>query len=92
MSSIIERFLSAFIDVENIEKGVGFISEINQDLIKKLAKESHAWNQENHPEIVDAYNEQVTELAVSRNVRQASELMDTDADAETEYIYSDTES
>ena len=94
MSSIIERFLSAFIDVENIEKGVGFISEINQDLIKKLAKESRAWNQENYPEIVDVYNEQITELIVSRNVRQAPELVNAvaDADAETEYIYSDTES
>jgi ubiquitin-protein ligase len=89
MNSIIERFLSAFIDIENIEKGVGFIQDSNHETIRKFADKSHAWNWENYREIVDIYLEQLTENIVLQNVNNVPKI---ETSFETEYIYSDDES
>lgn len=89
MSSIIERFLSAFIDTENIEKGVGFIAEINRDAIRAFAQDSKSWNWENYPDLVSEFSDQIIEYLVSQNAPSLQEH--ETVEKETEYIYSDEE-
>ena len=89
MSSIIERFLSAFIDTENIEKGVGFIAEINRDTIRAFAQKSKPWNWENYPDLVGEFSDQITEYVVSQIAPPLQER--ESEERESEYIYSDEE-
>jgi ubiquitin-protein ligase len=91
MSSIIERFLSAFIDTENIEKGVGFIADLNRDAIIAFAKASKQWNWENHPDLVNEFIDQITEYVVSQNAPPVQEVQEQEQEQETEYEYSDDE-
>lgn len=89
MSSIIERFLSAFIDTENIEKGVGFIAEINRDHIRAFAQKSKPWNWENYPDLVSEFSDQITEYVVSQIAPPLQK--EESEERESEYIYSDEE-
>lgn len=90
MSSIIERFLSAFIDIENIEKGVGFITDSNHDSIQTFAKESIAWNWAHYTDLVIAFRDQATEYVVSKQFPALETKQEQEE--ESEYIYSDDES
>jgi len=89
MSSIIERFLSAFIDIENVEKGVGFIKEPNHESIRRFANESRVWNLTNYEQVVSLFQEQCYEFHVSESL---SKIRICDHEEKEEiYEYSDEE-
>jgi ubiquitin-protein ligase len=93
MNSIIERFLSAFIDVENIEKGVGFIKTLDHDSIQSFAKKSREWNWAYYPELILAFHDQITDYVVSKFVDpNSSKTADESDESEINYVYSDDES
>jgi ubiquitin-protein ligase len=92
MNSIIDRFLSAFIDVENIEKGVGFIERLDRDAVQSFAKESRTWNWVYYPELILAFRDQVTEYIVSKIVIAVPDSSKKGDESEEHYVYSDDES
>ena len=89
MSSIIERFLSAFIDIENVEKGVGFIKDPNYESIRRFANESHVWNLTNYEQVVSLFQEQCYEFRVSESLSKIR--ISEDEEKEEIYEYSDEE-
>jgi ubiquitin-protein ligase len=89
MSSIIERFLSAFIDIENVEKGVGFIKDLNYESIRRFANESHVWNLTNYEQVVSLFQEQCYEFHVSESLSKIR--ISANEEKEEIYEYSDEE-
>ena len=89
MSSIIERFLSAFIDIENVEKGVGFIKDPNYESIRRFANESRVWNLTNYEQVVSLFQEQCYEFRVSESLSKIR--ISEDEEKEEIYEYSDEE-
>ena len=96
-SSIVERFINAFVDIENVDKGVGFIP-IDEASVRAYASKSNDWNTLNYSEIVQQYKEQekefnemlyITQMTACSTISQVTLGVITNDD--TSYIYSDDE-
>lgn len=84
-SSVVERFMCAFIDLENVTYGSGFIVPPNPEEIGKFVGLSVGWNKANFSEIYDRYKIQCIRLGGEEEEEEEEQ------EKETEYIYSDSE-
>ena len=87
--SVIERFMIAFLDRENVTKGVGFLSS-GDDACEAYAMKSREWNMTHYPDLVTQWVEQVNDsvadaMTASEGYSTASGSSGTEDD--TEYVY-----
>lgn len=94
IESIVERFMIAFVDIENVSYGVGFVRNPKAEAIAGAARDSLAWNKMNFPQLVAGYTEQVDDLVAAQLSDAFSSLTtksrDTNIDDdEATYTYDD---
>jgi hypothetical protein len=88
-SSVVERFMCAFIDIENVSYGAGFITPPNPSEIAKCVEKSRDWNKENQMEVYQQFVNQCLKTESANSSVKSS--VKTETDSETEYVYSDEE-
>lgn len=87
-SSVVERFMCAFIDIENVTYGAGFICPPNPTEIVKYVEKSKGWNKENQADIYERFTNQCLKTESRKSSVKTEE---TEEEDETTYVYSDEE-
>lgn len=72
-NSIVERFALAYIDVENVTSGAGFMS-IDQTQIAKYAETSKNWNSDRYPELFALFEEQCEEFYTALAIKGMTDV------------------
>ena len=88
-SSVVERFMCAFIDIENVSYGAGFITPPNPTEIAKCVEKSREWNKENQMEVYQQFTNQCLKTESTNSSVKKTET--DEEEEETEYVYSDEE-
>jgi hypothetical protein len=81
--------MCAFIDIENVTYGAGFITPTKPSEIAKYVENSKAWNAENQEEVYQLFANQCLKTESANSSVKSSAK--TETDSETEYVYSDEE-
>lgn len=70
VESIIERFMIAFLDLENVKQGVGFVKLPSKEEMASQAVMSPDQNKENFLALVSAWEEQRNDYTVSQMMKE----------------------
>ncbi len=86
MGSIVERFMVAFLDIEGVTHGVGFISQPVETEMRALSADSLRWNKERFGDLVTMFQEQCDEVLCATLTESAVGGAGT-AEEELEFTY-----
>ena len=94
MGGIVERFMVAFLDLEGVKEGVGFVKNPVEVEMRSFAHDSLRWNKETFPDIMLLFQEQCDDLLCATLSDDSSALSTSSASVDEDYnefIYEEEE-